>query len=101
MFGESVSAVTPTQFSRVKGFVTATLAIGFATLSMAVSIIVHAKLRSEAPGKLARAIRAMVAARRKTIRRLKETVRVEFRDRTRGSSMCPSTRSLAASLIPT
>jgi hypothetical protein len=83
VFGESVSAVTPTQFSRVKGFVTATLAIGFATLSMAVSIIVHAKLRTDQPSKLARAIRAMIAARRKTIRRLKETVRVEFRDRTR------------------
>ena len=82
VFSEFVSEVTPAQFSRVKGFVTATLAIGFATLSMAVSIIVHAKLRSEAPSKLARAIRAMVAARRKTIRRLKETVRVEYRDRT-------------------
>ena len=82
VFGESVSEVTSAQFSRVKGFVTATLAIGFATLSMAVSIVVHAKLRSEAPSKLARAIRAMIAARRKTLRRIRETVRTEYRDRT-------------------
>ena len=54
MFGESVSEVTPAQFSRVKGFVTATLAIGFATLSMAVSIVVHARLRSEGPSRLSR-----------------------------------------------
>ena len=33
VFGEPVSDVTPAQFARVKGFVTATLAIGFATLS--------------------------------------------------------------------
>jgi len=82
VFGEAVSEVTPAQFSRVKAFVTATLAIGFATLSMAVSVVVHAKLRSEGDGKLARAIRAMVAARRKTLRRIRETVRVETRDRT-------------------
>ena len=83
VFGESSSEVTPAQFSKVKAFVTATLAIGFATLSMAVSIVVHAKTRgeapNEAPSKLARAIRAMIAARRKTLRRIRET---EIRERT-------------------
>jgi hypothetical protein len=83
VFSESVSEVTPAQFARVKAFVTATLAIGFATLSMAVSIVVHAKLRSEAPSKLARALRAMIAARRKTLRRISDQTRVEWRDRPR------------------
>ena len=59
---------------------TATLAIGFATLSMAVSIVVHARLRSEGSSKLA-APWAMIAARRKTLRRIRETVRTEFKDR--------------------
>ena len=76
VFGEAVSEVTPAQFSRVKAFVTATLAIGFATLSMAVSVVVHAKLRSEGDGKLARAIRAMVAAQ--------EDAAPHPRDRARG-----------------
>jgi hypothetical protein len=81
VFSESVSEVTPAQFARVKAFVTATLAIGFATLSMAVSIVVHAKLRSEGDGKLARAIRAMVAATRKRLRRIEPTIEYRYRDR--------------------
>jgi hypothetical protein len=36
---------------------------------------------STRPSKLAMALRRMIAARRKTIRRLRETVRVEYRDR--------------------
>ena len=81
VFGEAVSEVTPAQFARVKAFVTATLAIGFATLSMAVSIVVHAKLRSEGDGKLARAIRAMVARWRKRLV-VYRNVPGPFRDRT-------------------
>ena len=34
------------------------------------------------PSKLARALRAMAAARRKTLRRIRETIRTEYRDRT-------------------
>ncbi len=37
--------------------------------------------RSAKPSKLSLALRRMIAARRKTLRRLKETVRVEVRDR--------------------
>jgi hypothetical protein len=69
VFSESVSEVTAAQFARVKAFVTATLAIGFATLSMAVSIVVHAKLRSEGSSKLARMVRAWLARRRRPIYR--------------------------------
>ena len=79
VFGESVSDVTPAQFSRVKGFVTATLAIGFATLSMAVTIIVHAKLRSEAPASWRAPSGRWSRRRRKTLRRLTETIK--FQDR--------------------
>jgi hypothetical protein len=81
VFGESVSEVTPAQFSRVKGFVTATLAIGFATLSMATSIVVHAKLRSEAPSKLALALRRLIARWRKRLVVYRD-VPGPFRDRT-------------------
>ena len=80
MFGESISDVTPAQFARVKAFVTATLAIGFATLSMAVSIVVHARLRSEGSSKVARMIRAWLARRRRAIYRDVQGP-VQFRDR--------------------
>ena len=61
--------MTPAQFARVKTFLTATLAITFATLSMAVSIVVHAKLSSAAPSKVGRMIRAWLARRRRPIYR--------------------------------
>jgi hypothetical protein len=80
VFGESASEVAPAQFARVKAFVTATLAIGFATLSMAVSIIVHAKLKSEGDGKLSRMIRAYFARRRRLIYR-NVPGPVQYRDR--------------------
>jgi hypothetical protein len=87
VFGESSSEVTPAQFSKVKAFVTATLAIGFASLSMAVSIVVHAKTRgeapNEAPSKLARASRAYLARRRKRLVVYRDVPGpVQFRDRT-------------------
>lgn len=80
VFGKSVSDVTPAQFAKVKAVVTATLAIGFATLSMAVSIVVHAQLRSERPSKLSRMLRAWLARRRRPIYR-DVPGPVQFRDR--------------------
>jgi hypothetical protein len=83
IYGEDVSAVTAAQFATVKKYAVAGLAIAFATLSMAVSVIAHLTPRSaKQPGKLSRALRAMFAARRKTLRRVRETVRTEYRDRT-------------------
>ena len=82
VFREDVSEVTPRQFSIVKGFVTATLAVTFATLSMVASVVVHSPLRSDRSNKLSRMLRAMMAARRKTLRRVSEAVRTEYRDRT-------------------
>jgi hypothetical protein len=69
VFGEDVSDVTPSQFATVKKFAIATLAIAFATLSMAVSMAVHGKLHSEAPSKLNRMLRAWLARRRRPIYR--------------------------------
>jgi hypothetical protein len=81
VFSEDVSAVTPEQFSTVKKYVVATLAIAFAVLSMVVSIAVHAETKQERkPGRVANAMRSMFAARRKAANRLKH--RVEFKDRT-------------------
>ena len=83
VFSERMSAVTETQFATVKKFVVATLAVTFATLSMAVSIVAHARLKNDAPSKLARAFRALLAARRKTLRRLEVRTVTEFKDRTK------------------
>ena len=79
LYGVRPSDLTEEQFGKVKRFAIIGLAGTFATLSMLVSIVVHLQPRSERGGKLARAIRAMVAARRKTLRRLTETIK--FQDR--------------------
>jgi hypothetical protein len=83
IYGVRVSEVTEGQFNALKRFVVLGLACTISLLSAVVSVIAHMRPKGDRPGKLARAIRAMVAARRKTIRRLQETVRVEYRDRTR------------------
>jgi hypothetical protein len=69
VFGEDSADVTVAQFATVKKFVTASLAIAFATLSMAVSVVVHAQLRSEGASKLSRMLRAWLARRRRPIYR--------------------------------
>ena len=69
VFGEDVSSVTPAQFGTVKKFVTATLAITFATLSMAVSVVAHLQPNGHQPSKLSRATRAWLARRRRPVYR--------------------------------
>lgn len=80
VFGEDSAAVTPAQFATVKKFVAASLAIAFATLSMAVSIAAHLQPRSEMPGKVSRMLRAWLARRRRPIYR---DVPGPYRDRVR------------------
>jgi hypothetical protein len=46
---------------------------------MLVSVVVHQTPRGDRPGKVAPALRRMIAARRKTLRRLEETI--AYRDR--------------------
>ena len=60
---------------------TATLAIGFATLWMAVSMVVHAKLRSEAPSKLSRAPSGPWSRRRREAAAHRADCRIRYRDR--------------------
>jgi hypothetical protein len=83
IYGVRASEVTEGQFNALKRFVVLGLACTISLLSAVVSVIAHMQPKSDKPSKLARAVRAMVAARRKTIRRLQEKVRVEYRDRTR------------------
>ena len=78
-----VEDLTLAQFELVKHWAVIALSIATAATTALAAVIASLPERSGQPSKLARAIRAMVAARRKTIRRLQEKVRVEYRDRTR------------------
>lgn len=78
-----VEEMTLEQFEQVKHWAVIVLSIATAATTALAAIIASLPERSSQSSKLARAIRAMVAARRKTIRRLQETVRVEYRDRTK------------------
>jgi hypothetical protein len=82
LFGVRVSNLTEDQFGLMKRIAVIGLAGTFATLSMLVSLVVHLEPKSDArPSKLSRAFRAMIAARRKKLRRVEERVRTEFRDK--------------------
>jgi hypothetical protein len=81
LFGVRASDLTEAQFNLMKRIAVIGLAASFATLSMLVGLVVHLRPKDDRPSKLALALRRMIAARRKTIRRLRETVRVEYRDR--------------------
>jgi hypothetical protein len=65
----------------VKHWAVIALASATALATALAAVIASLPERGDKPSQLARAIRALVAARRKTLRRLKETVRVEYRDR--------------------
>ena len=81
LYGVRPSDLTEHQFGKVKRFAIIGLAGTFATLSMLASVVVHSQPRSEAPDKLSRAIRAMVAARRKKLRRVEATTVTQIRER--------------------
>jgi hypothetical protein len=76
-----VEKLTSEQFEAVKHWAVIALASATALATALAAVISAIPERGGKPGKLARAIRALVAARRKTLRRLKETIRVEYRDR--------------------
>jgi hypothetical protein len=76
-----VEDLTSEQFESVKHWAVIALATATALATALAAVISALPERGSRPGKLVRANRAMVAARRKTIRRLTETVRVETRDR--------------------
>jgi hypothetical protein len=79
----SVEDLTSEQFAVVKRWAVIGLSVATALTTATAAVIASLPERGQAqPSKLARAIRAMVAARRKTLRRIRETVRTEYRDRT-------------------
>jgi hypothetical protein len=73
--------LTDQQLDRVKSLVAVSLGFALAFATSLMAFIAHLTPRSDRPGKLVLALRRMIAARRKTLRRMRETVRVEYRDR--------------------
>jgi hypothetical protein len=78
--------VTPADLDDARFQSFARVAIGVLAIAVSTATMLAAFISSMPPwdgkeSRLARALRAMIAARRKTLRRIRETVRVEYRDR--------------------
>lgn len=78
-----VEALTSEQFEQVKHWAVIALASATALATALAAVISTLPDRPSRPSKLARAARAMIAARRKTLRRINDQTRVEYRDRPR------------------
>jgi hypothetical protein len=77
-----VEDLTSEQFESVKHWAVIAFAVATALSTALAAVISALPERGQGkPGKLSLALRRMIAARRKTIRRLKETIRPEYRDR--------------------
>jgi hypothetical protein len=77
-----VEALASEQFELVKRNAVILLAGATALATALAALISSLPERGDKPSKLARGLRAMVAARRRTLRRFEERVRIEYRDRT-------------------
>jgi len=78
-----VESLSLEQFESVKHWAVVALSVATALTTALAAIISALPERGGKPSKLSLALRRMIAARRKTLRRLKETVRIEYRDRVR------------------
>jgi hypothetical protein len=78
-----VQDLTSEQFEQVKHYAVIALAAATAFTTAMAAIISSLPERGDSNGKLARAMRSMFLARRKTLRRINERVVTEFRDRTK------------------
>jgi hypothetical protein len=79
-----VDDLTSEQFETVKHWAVIALSVATAFTTATAAVIASQPERGQGkPSKLARALRAMLAARRKTLRRIRETVCTEYRDRVR------------------
>ena len=76
-----VEDLTLEQFEAVKHYAVIALAIATALTTALAAVISSLPERDSRPGKLARAVRAMLAARRKRIRRLEATTVTQIRER--------------------
>jgi hypothetical protein len=84
LFGVEPENLSDASFERFKGWVAVSLGAATAFTTALLAFLAHTQTRDPAAeSRLARALRAMLAARRKTLRRLKETVRVETKERVR------------------
>ena len=76
-----VEEMTSEEFATVKRAAVIALSVATATTTALAAIIASLPERDPKPSKVARAIRALIAARRKTLRRLEATTVTEIRDR--------------------
>jgi hypothetical protein len=82
IFRTDTANLKPEDYAAVRRFVTLSLAALMAGGTLAAGLISALPDRdARKPSKLARALRAMFAARRRSLRRITETVRTEYRDR--------------------
>lgn len=78
-----VQELSSEQFEQVKHYAVIALAAATAFSTALVAIISSLPDRGRSNGKLARAIRARLAAKRKTLRRIGGIIRTEYQDRTK------------------
>ena len=78
-----VQQLTSEEFEHVKHWAVIALSAAVAFSTSMVAVIASMPERGQSDGKLARAIRARLAAKRKTLRRISGIVRTEFKDRTK------------------
>jgi hypothetical protein len=78
-----VQQLTSEEFEHVKHWAVIALSAAVAFSTSMVAVIASMPERGQNNGKLARAIRARLAAKRKTLRRITGIVRTEFKDRTK------------------
>jgi hypothetical protein len=84
IYGVDTANLRAEDYQVFRRFVTLSLAALMAGGTLAAGLISAVPDRgTRSPSKLARAIRAMVAARRKTLRRIRETVRTEVKEHVR------------------
>jgi hypothetical protein len=82
-FGVNPAELSEAQFQAFARVAIGALAVSISTATMLAALVSNLPKWDGKPSRLARALRAMLAARRKTLRRIKETVRTEYRDRVR------------------
>jgi hypothetical protein len=78
-----VQQLTSEEFEHVKHWAVIALSAAVAFSTSMVAVIASMPERGQSNGKLVRAIRARLAAKRKTLRRISGIVRTEFKDRTK------------------
>jgi hypothetical protein len=80
-FGVTPADLSDAQFQAFARVAIGALAVSISTATMLAAFVSNLPKWDGKESRLARAFRAMLAARRKTLRRVRETVRTEYRDR--------------------